>query len=73
MRLFLLLLGVAVIAVPAAILVTLLTWPFWSWFEAATGIESFGHSGPAEWCYAAMYVVLVAIAAAVVFLRHRQR
>jgi hypothetical protein len=67
------LLGVFVAAAPAAIVFTLLTWPFWSWFEAATGIESFGHSGPSEWCYVAMYFVLVAIGAVVVFLRRRQR
>ncbi|HEX8710538.1 MAG TPA: hypothetical protein VF730_01610 [Terracidiphilus sp.] len=27
------------------------TWPFWDWFEAKTGIESMGHSGPADWVF----------------------
>jgi O-antigen/teichoic acid export membrane protein len=37
---------------------TVLLVPLWSWFEAGTGIESIGHSGPASWCYAATSGIL---------------
>ena len=40
-------------AVPASALLTVLTWQWWGWFEARTGIESLGHSGPAVWCFVA--------------------
>jgi hypothetical protein len=38
--------------------------PLWSWFERTTTIESIGHSGPAAWCYVAVYLLLLAIAMA---------
>ena len=63
-----------VITVPLSIIVTILLVPLWSWFEASTGIESLGHSGPAEWCYAIVFF-LVAAAAAIIFMvrRHRRK
>jgi hypothetical protein len=36
--------------------------PFWRWFEGVTGIESYGHSGPAEWCYWFVYSIIVVTA-----------
>jgi hypothetical protein len=39
--------------------ITILCQPLWATFESATGIESVGHSGPAGWCYAFTFVVLV--------------
>jgi len=42
--------------------VTLVLYPFWSWWEATTGWESVGHSGPADWCYLATWAVLLAVA-----------
>ena len=42
-----------VAGVPLSALLTLLLWPWWGWFEAHTGIESLGHSGPADWCFVA--------------------
>lgn len=56
---------------PAAVVLTWLLWPAWDWLESATGIESLGHSGPAEWCYGAMYVALLGLAAALVGARRR--
>jgi len=41
----------AVVAVPVAIVLTIASLPLWSWIEATAGIESVGHSGPADWCY----------------------
>ena len=49
----------ALFAIPLAIILTFVLSPFWNWFEAFSGIESLGHSGPANWCFAASYVVLV--------------
>lgn len=48
--------------VPAGPALTLVLYPFWSWWEATTGWESVGHSGPADWCYLATWAVLLAVA-----------
>jgi H+/Cl- antiporter ClcA len=53
--------GIALISVPVAFIVTILLVPFWSWLEAMSGFESLGHSGPAEWCYIIMYIFLIFI------------
>jgi hypothetical protein len=42
------------LALPVSVVTTFLLSPFWSWLEASTGIESIGHSGPADWCYLAV-------------------
>ena len=52
--------GLTVVAVPVALAVTLLLYPVWSWLERTTGIESVGHSGPAGWCYLAIWVPMAA-------------
>lgn len=49
---------------PLAVALTVMSWRFWGWLEAATGIESLGHSGPASWCYLAVYVLLLGLAGA---------
>lgn len=49
-----------VVLLPVAFIVTVIINPFWRYFEEVTGIESFGHSGPAEWCYYLDYLLLVA-------------
>ena len=51
---------VAALAIPAAIVTTVLLMPLFSWMEARFGIEAVGHSGPAEWCYVSVYVTLLA-------------
>jgi hypothetical protein len=40
---------------------TVLAWPWWGWFEAASGNESLGHSGPATWCYALTSALLFGV------------
>jgi hypothetical protein len=50
----------AVVSVPIGIVLTFLLIPFWRWLEQTTGIESIGHSGPAEWCYVAMVLLSLA-------------
>lgn len=51
--------AICVIAIPVAMLVTIIMFPFWSWVESGFGIESIGHSGPAEWCYWASYIIIL--------------
>jgi hypothetical protein len=46
-------LGILLLSVPAGIILTIALIPFWRWLEETTGIESVGHSGPAEWCFLA--------------------
>ena len=64
------LLGVVVIVAPLSIVTTILLWPFWSWLEASTRIESLGHSGPAEWCYVAVFLAIATSGALIVLIRH---
>ena len=51
----------AIVAIPAAAIVTIVLAPAWRWFESTAGIESYGHSGPATWCYLAVYIVLLIV------------
>ncbi len=51
--------GSVLLCLPLAFMATVLSAPFWRWIEARFGIEAYGHSGPAEWCYWLVYVVLV--------------
>ena len=53
---------ICALALPAAFIITITTFPLWRWFESASGIESFGHSGPADWCYWLVYGVVVTVA-----------
>ena len=70
--------GIAIITLivsfPAAFMVTMITFPFWRWLEEATGIESYGHSGPAEWCFWLVYLLFIIVAGVVwSALRERQQ
>lgn len=58
---------VVIVCAPIAVVTTLLTMPFWTWVEGTFSIEAVGHSGPAEWCYLATYLVLVVISGLVVY------
>ncbi len=51
--------------IPIAIFLTILASPFWSWVERNFQIESYGHSGPAGWCYLVSYGLLIALCASV--------
>jgi len=53
-------------ALPLSWLTTFIIHPFWRWFEDATGIESFGHSGSADWCFWFDYCIFVGLAAIIV-------
>jgi hypothetical protein len=52
---------ICLVALPAAAVATVLLTPLWRWLEAATGIESIGHSGPSEWCFIAVYLLILVI------------
>jgi hypothetical protein len=54
-------LAIAVACFPVSFIVTFLLTPLWSWIEATYGIESIGHSGPADWCFWAVYGVFLAV------------
>ena len=73
LRVVLVLLAIILIAAPSSIVITILLVPFWSWLEAFAGIESLGHSGPAEWCYAVVFFILVAGAVLGLWVRQRGR
>lgn len=57
---------VFLVTIPLAILMTVVTSGFWNWFEGVTGIESYGHFGPAGWCYLADYLIISVIGLIVV-------
>lgn len=57
--------AILLLCMPLAIVLTIFTASFWSWFEITFAIESIGHSGPAEWCYLLSYGLLVVIATAI--------
>jgi hypothetical protein len=59
------------LSLPLALVLTVVLSPFWNWFEALSGIESMGHSGPADWCFVATFIALVSVF--VICWRTRQR
>lgn len=52
-----------VIGLPIAAILTITISPLWLWAESRFKIEAYGHSGPAEWCYLATYIILVILIA----------
>jgi hypothetical protein len=72
-RVGLALLGIFLVSVPASVVATILLLPLWSWVEASLGIESVGHSGPAEWCYAVTFFLFVAVGAVVLLAHERAK
>jgi hypothetical protein len=55
---------ILVACMPVTFLGTFALYPLWSWIESRYGIESVGHSGPADWCFWTVYALLVAIVVA---------
>jgi len=53
--------AVVLASAPLAAILTIALVPFWRWLEATSGIESIGHSGPADWCSLAMFVLCLAV------------
>lgn len=60
------------LCLPLSFIITIALLPLWSWIEATYAIESVGHSGPADWCFWAVYAALIALGAgASLFRRSR--
>ena len=66
-------LGIAIVCLPAAFILTFLLLPLWSWIEATYKIESVGHSGPADWCFWVVYSLLAVIGFGVYALKARRK
>lgn len=60
-------------ALPLAFAVTVASAPFWAWVEARFGIEAYGHSGPAAWCYWTVYGGLAGAGLALAWRGRRAR
>jgi hypothetical protein len=63
--------GVA--ALPLSAITTLALLPLWRFIEERFGIESVGHSGPADWCFILLYVIWLSAGTVVFALRARRR
>lgn len=50
-----------IICIPLALIITVFSSPLFLWIEKTFSIESVGHSGPAEWCYIAVYLLLISV------------
>ena len=61
---FLVVLAILVASMPPAFMLTISLLPLWSHIESTYGIESVGHSGPADWCFEVVYVAVVALVGA---------
>lgn len=64
---------VLLISAPVSIVATIFLLPFWRWVETISGIESIGHSGPAEWCYLAMFALVFLGSLLILWLRKAGR
>ena len=54
-----LLAGIVVLSIPLTIVVTIMLLPLWAAIERRWGIESIGHSGPADWCFWAVFAICI--------------
>jgi hypothetical protein len=66
-------LAYALIAMPVAAAVTIFLAPFWGWIESTYGIESLGHSGPSDWCFLAVYGIILLAGAGIFAWRWRAK
>jgi hypothetical protein len=48
---------VVLVSLPLSVVLTLTMMPAWRWIEERYGIESIGHSGPADWCFMIVFAV----------------
>jgi len=56
---------IALLGVPVTFFATIALLPLWSEIERRYGIESVGHSGPADWCFWVVFVIYFGVALAV--------
>ncbi len=57
--------AILVLGVPFTFAATFALLPLWSMIEERYGIESVGHSGPADWCFWVVFGVYLFLAAMV--------
>jgi len=55
--------AIVLIGVPITFAATIALLPLWSMIERRYGIESVGHSGPADWCFWTVFGVYLFLAA----------
>lgn len=65
--------ALVIFSAPLAVILTLMLFPLWNWFEGATGIEAMGHSGPATWCFIAVYGVFLGLGGAALWRARPRR
>jgi len=65
--------AIVVSSIPVSLVLTLWLVPLWRWIERVYGLESLGHSGPAEWCYLATYALCVVLGVTGYWLARRGR
>ena len=63
----------AAVALPLSAVTTLALLPLWRVVEERYGIESVGHSGPADWCFILIYALWLTAGAGVLALRLRRK
>ena len=56
---------IVLLGVPVTFFATIALLPLWSEIERRYGIESVGHSGPADWCFWVVFVIYVGVALSV--------
>ena len=54
--------AIVLLGVPVTFFATIVLLPLWSAIERRFGIESVGHSGPADWCFWVMFLVYLGVA-----------
>ena len=56
---------IVLLGVPVTFFTTIALLPLWSTIERRYGIESVGHSGPADWCFWTVFVLYLGVALAI--------
>jgi len=72
-KLLLIVLALGIICIPTALIITVLSNPLVLWIEKTFSIESVGHSGPAEWCYIAVYLLLISVSGLILLKIRNQK
>jgi len=63
--------GIVALSLPVTFYLTMVLMPLWSEIERRWGIESVGHSGPADWCFLTVFACVVTISLTVYAVRTR--
>ena len=74
MKRILILLLLLILALPVSAIVAWVLLQLWDWLERTFGIESVGHSGPADWCYWLTFCTVVLLISTVwIIIRRRKK